>query len=812
MSSISTLIHSIKSGQLRENIEERFGRWGHFAYRHAWLVILFNSLLLGLLIAQTEKLQIDTTMESFFQEDDPARIRYNEFRQQFGRDDKVIIAIETDEVFDLEFLARLRDLHREIEARVPFLHQVDSLINARQTLGEDDELLVQDFLEEWPQNDSDLARLKQQALNNPVYINSFVSADSTLAVIMVENESFKYLQDELDILDNFDDSLESSPHDSESDIVYLTDVDNTAILDSFSEILAEFDAPDFKIHASSGPYMTAWFLNTVKNNMATYTSLSVLAIAFFLFIIFRRLVMVFLPLSVSILAMLAAMGVMAALGIRLSFSMQIVPSFLIAVGVGNSVHIFTVFFQAINRGENKQDALAYALQHSGLAILMTGLTTAGSLLSFLSSNMKPIIEFGMMTPLGVLFALYFSLVLLPALIAVFPMSLKIRQVGKQRVRNLLVSCGNFSYRNAKLVLAIWIITAGTALFFASKLQFSFLIYNNLPQGHFLLEATRKVDENLAGTGPLELIFDTGVDGGVKNPDFLNRMDEISKLTEQYPFKKSVSVIDINKELHQALHENDPDYYRIPQDPQVISQELLLFENSGVDDLELFVDSQFRQARMTMISPMQDAVIFNPIIEDFMQDVRGILGDQYNVETTGIMDLSFNIFTEMHVSMATTYIIAFIIITPLMIFLIGSVRIGFASMLPNLIPIIVTLGVMGAFDIYLTAATLLTGSIAIGLVVDDTIHFMHNFQRYFAQTNDIRLAIEKTLETTGQAIFFTTIVLTTAFFIFMLNEVTEWAHFGFITGLCITTALLADIFLAPALVTLLNKNRVAAPAG
>jgi predicted RND superfamily exporter protein len=200
------------------------------------------------------------------------------------------------------------------------------------------------------------------------------------------------------------------------------------------------------------------------------------------------------------------------------------------------------------------------------------------------------------------------------------------------------------------------------------------------------------------------------------------------------------------------------------------------------------------------------VVFAPVIKKFMKEVNEILGEQYTAFSTGIMDLSFNIFREMQFSMAKTYVIALMVITPLMILLIGSVKIGLVSMLPNLAPIIITLGVMSLVGIDLTAATLLTGSIAIGLVVDDTIHFMHNFRRFFGQTGCVQQAIHKTLETTGQAITFTTIVLTSAFMIFMLNEVSEWAYFGFITGFCISIALLADLLLAPALVTLLFHDR------
>jgi predicted RND superfamily exporter protein len=801
---------------LRENIEQQFGHWGSFAYRHPWRVLAPIMIMTAGLYSFLPSLQIDTTMESFFHDEDPTRVYYNEFRHQYGRDDTVMVAVETPEVFTAEFLTRLTQFHHALENEVPLVNEVRSLVNARHTIGNAEGLVVNDFLEGLPENISDittedLGKLKAEALANPFYVGNYVSKDSRMAVLVVENENFH--PQEADTLAEaalagFEESAPESPAPkTRATFAYLNEHDNTAILQGFDDVKAKYETEDFRISMSGGPYTTAWFLDTVKNNMGKFTGLAVLIVMILLYAIFRRWIMVFVPVGVALLSMLAAMSLMAAMEYRLSFSMQIVPSFLLAVGVGNCVHVFTVFFQAIARGDNKEEALVYAMQHSGLAILMTGLTTAGSLLSFTVSDMKPIAEFGIMTPIGVLFALFFSLVLLPAIIAVFPIKLVAKQENEPSlIRKALVSCGVISNHYPLTIVLFWLALCAAGIYYATQLKFSFHVYDNLPPDHFLLEATKKVDEQMSGSGPLELVFDSGKPGGVKDPQFLKRLEQIYGIIEKYGFKKAISIVDINKELHQALNENDPAYYAIPDDPQLVAQELLLFENSGAEDLEKMVDSQFRYARLTLIGPMQDGIVLEPLLDNMLVEIQGILGSEHSVNSTGILRLSVEIFTNMQYTMAWSYIISFLIITPLMVLLIGSLRVGLVSMLPNMAPIIITLGVMGGTDIYLTGATLLTGSIAIGLVVDDTIHFMHNFQRYFARCGNCEQAIRQTLESTGQAIFFTSAILSSAFFIFMLNEVLEWANFGFITGLCIIVALLADIFLAPALVTLLFRKK------
>ncbi len=806
-----SFLESIKSGHLREQIEAGFGRWGHTVFRLRWLVILVMAIFLGALFSQLKHIHFDSSMEGFFHEDDPTLLRYNDFRQRYGREDKIFIAIKTDNVFDLEFLGRLKALHERAEEVVPYLEEVESLVNARQTIGIGDELVVRDFLEEWPENEADLAELKAMALANPMYRNNFISADGKIAVLYITNQAYLSTADEEDIFSGFDEEVTAVGEGEETGLVTLSGIENSEIRASVASLVEEFNAADFEMHPASGPYTTAYFMDTTRKGMLKYTMIAILLIAGMLALIFRRVVIIFLPLTVSILAMLASLSVMAMMGVRMSFSMQIVPSFLLAVGVGNSVHLFTAFFQAFNDGQSKQDSLAHALQHSGLAIFMTGMTTAGGLLSFLSSNMKPIAEFGAVTPVGVLFALFLSLVLLPALIAVFPVSHK-RRGGDElgAIRRGLVVCGEIATRYPRRMLAAWAVVLVVSIGFATQIQFSFFIYNQLPPDHKLIEAIGIVDQELAGASPLEVVVDSGAPGGVKNPDFLNRLDTVYDLIEEFDydglqFNKVFSIVDINKELHQALNENQPEYYRIPQDKALIAQELLLFENSGSEDLETLVDTRFQEARLSFLMPSVDGMVFVPVMAKFQQELDAIFGDQYDVTVTGLLDLTLSIFNELYFSMAKTYIIAFLVITPLMIVLIGSLRIGLISMIPNLTPIVVTLGVMGAFDIHLTTATLLTGSIAMGLVVDDTIHFMHNFQRYFARTGNVAIAVRQTLETTGRAITFTTIVLSCAFMVFTMHTVTEWQYFGFITGFCILIALLADILLAPALMALLHRD-------
>jgi predicted RND superfamily exporter protein len=244
---------------------------------------------------------------------------------------------------------------------------------------------------------------------------------------------------------------------------------------------------------------------------------------------------------------------------------------------------------------------------------------------------------------------------------------------------------------------------------------------------------------------------------------------------------------------------------------LVAQELLLFENTGADDLEDVVDSQFQLARFTLKVPYADPTRYPEFIDKVESEFHGVFGDEVAVTTTGFMGMMGQTVKQVIVGMARSYALALAIITPLMILLLGSLRGGLVSMVPNLTPIMVTLGLMGWVGITIDMFTMMIGSIAIGLAVDDTIHFIHGFRRDFERLGDARAAVRETLETTGRALLVTSVVLASGFAIFMLSDMQNLFFFGLLTSFTIIDAFLIDILITPALMVLLPANR-RVPAG
>jgi hypothetical protein len=348
----------------------------------------------------------------------------------------------------------------------------------------------------------------------------------------------------------------------------------------------------------------------------------------------------------------------------------------------------------------------------------------------------------------------------------------------------------------------------------TRVYFSHNVLTWLPKDLDIRLSTEMLDRELRGSVALEMIIDTGTENGLYDRELLLAVERLTKEIESdYETKelfvgKTTSLTTIIKEIHQALHENRPDFYKIPENAKLIPQELLLFENSGADDLEDVVDSQFSKARVSFKVPWLDALLYVPFINDVEQRFRAEFEDNelsrnkdIQVTVTGIMSLFGQIVHATIYSAAQSYGIAIVIVTLLMVLLIGQVRLGFISMLPNLAPIVTVLGIIGWCSIPLNMFTMLVGSIAIGLSVDNTIHFMSNFRKYFAETKNINTAVNKALMTVGRALLTTSVVLSIGFFIFMFSYMNNLFEFGLFTGIIIILALLSNFFMAPALLRL-----------
>ena len=787
---------------MRARIERLLEALGHIAYRRAWPVLLLTLLLISAGATQIPSIEIKTSIDDFLNPNDPTKTAYDAFLEQFGRDDIVMIVVDAENLFSLETLGRIRQLHETIEDEVPWVREVQSLVNLRETRGEDDMLVVGDFMEVWPETEAAVADLKSRALANPLYVDFFITRDAELTVLTVELEAFADEFDDTSAFTGFEDEASSDEAASESRI---TGEQETEAVEALERVVSRFDADDFRLYSGGSPVLNTAMMRNLMTDIVSFTLLSTGLIAFFLILVFRRALGVFIPLTVSLLAVLSTLATMGTFGIPFMPISEIVPSFLLAIGVGASVHLIAIFLQRLEAGASREDAIAGALAHSGLPIIMTGLTTAGGLASFSVAALRPVAMFGVVAPLGILLCLALTLLITPTLLAIAPMRDKPprpRGDAAPSVR-LLAAAGEFALARSTLVLTTCAGLTVIAVLGIAQLKLSFDSLEWFPDDMPAKVASGLLDERFGGAVALEMVIETEEVNGLHDPQVLHAIDRARHTLDGIEVGlvkagPSMSLVDVVKEIHQALNEGRPEARAIPDERTLVSQELILFENSGSEDLQDVVDTEFRRARFTIRTPMVDALYYEKFADEVERILRDTLPENVESSLTGMMMVSRRTFGASMETIMQSYGIALLVITPLMMLLLGSFRMGLIAMLPNLFPIILTLGLMGWTGQPLEMFSLLIGSVALGLAVDDTIHFMHGFRRTYSETGSVEIAVRQTLQTTGQALLFTSVVLTCGFLVYLFSEMNNLWRFGLFTAFSVTMAFLADVLFAPAL--------------
>ncbi|MBF0589823.1 MAG: MMPL family transporter [Magnetococcales bacterium] len=836
--------------RLKHWMETRFFALGMGIAQHPLITLLLVGIVSALLIAPLPRLTIDTSNEGFFSPDDPALVAYDDFRDRFGKDDELMVVFRPPEVFDYTFLETLRTMQAEIGEKVPYIKKITSLVNARRTYGKEDVLVVEKLIETTPTTPEAMVELKNRVMSNPAYINNLISADGRFTAMLIEpvavvdhtesdnldaaldnfDDPLAFGEDAGDGLENFDESpTEPTPpkrakvktsNDPFAPRHYVSTGEYRQMMEAITPILSRYRSEQkLTIHVAGNPAFTDRITRAVERDNLTLIPLSMGMMVIFLALMFRRVTGVVYPLLVVTLTILSTLGTLVAMGLRLNLVTNILPIFLLVVGVADSVHILTIFYRRLGQnGGDRQEAIAHALRHSGLAVMMTSITTAAGLYSFSFADMAPVVQLGQVTPIGIGLAFFYTITLLPALISLFPVKIPPQEATSSHnplMDRTMASISAFSCRNAKGILLVCALLLVVAITGMAQLRLSHNAMSWLAKSNPIRVDSEVIDAAMKGSVALEVVIDTGKPGGLYEPAFTRRLEEAVHHFETQSvggvkIGKASTITTILKEVNRALNENQAAHYLLPESRNLTAQEFLLFEGSGSEDLEKMVDSQFSMVRFSMRAPFLDAVYYAP----YIQKTRSYFTDHFpdsKIVVTGIATLFLETMHAILTSMVKSYTFALVVITLFMVMLIGHLRMGLLSMAPNLLPIMLVLGLMGWIGIPFDFATMLTGSIAIGLVVDDTIHFMHNFKRYFDASGNVDQAVRETLLSTGRAILITSAVLAAGFLVFLLGEIRTASNFGIIAASAVTLAMIADFFLAPALMKIFLSNEEREPS-
>jgi predicted RND superfamily exporter protein len=514
---------------VRNRIEHWFEILGHKIYDNKYKTLVVMFLLIAGILSQLPKLTLDISNEGFLHEDDQSLIDYNAFREQFGRDELILVAISAPDVFDRKCLGKLRTLHEELEERVPYVDEITSLINARNTRGEGDTLIVEDLLEEWPETDEELSKIKKRALANPMYKNVLISEDSTITTIIIKTQTYSSVGNELDLMEGFEDGLEESTDElGTTKEKYLTTQENSEAVHEVYKTTEKYRDTEFKVYITGSAAITYFQKKSIKHDMQTFVKFAFASIILFLFVMFRKVSGVIIPLVIIIVSLLSTFGLMAAFGAAIKMPTQILPSLILAVSVGYSVHLLAIFYQRFRKSDNKEEAIAHSLGHSGLAIVLTAVTTAAGLFSISTSSVAPIADVGRFGGAGILLAMVYTIILVPVLLAIIPVrssAAKDEENKSTAMDRLLAGVARISTGHPVFILVVSFVLLAVSVFYIPKIKFGHDMLRWFPEDNPIRIATEKINDEMRGTLNISAIMDTGKANGLYDPNLLKRMDE-----------------------------------------------------------------------------------------------------------------------------------------------------------------------------------------------------------------------------------------------------------------------------------------------
>jgi predicted RND superfamily exporter protein len=366
---------------------------------------------------------------------------------------------------------------------------------------------------------------------------------------------------------------------------------------------------------------------------------------------------------------------------------------------------------------------------------------------------------------------------------------------------VLEKVAHINIRHARVILAAAVIICIFAIWGITRLEINSSYLEEYGPRVKTYHDYKFVDDIMGGSENFEILLHSKTPDGVKTLEFVQTLEKIQRFADaqDYLVSKTVSVVDIIKDINRALHHNDKAFYKLPETDKSVSQLMLLYEASGGEELEKRVSTDIETARLTVYIKSSDSKTSRRFYDDLIAYIDGIIPETYSYEVTGISFLVLKAMEYIGATQISSLAIAMVIISLLMVVVFRSVKVGFISMLPNIFPILLTLGLMGWMGIWLDYVRTLIACIAIGLAVDDTIHFIVRYQLEFNRKGNYEAALLSTMRNVGRAITITTLVLVIGFSMAMTSKLNDSFYFGLLSSVCLFIALLADYFIGPSLI-------------
>ena len=809
-----------------EVLPERLHPW-------RWWVLLLYVILMSFLAAGIPRFAFSWANDDMFGKDDPVQISLDRIKDLFGGTVTLGMVYKPvdGELFSARSLGALKNIHDVLDAEsargendpensLRFLTEVESLINTSFTEVDRDSIRFRDFIgDELPQNAEQSRLLREQALDEPEYPRVLLSDNMEYGMLVLRTnlDAVPLVENELDVLEGFDENELEGQDEQEPQFVENGLVDYADFEKQVWRLLSEerFSKDLVFMHPGWGAFYQndVW---AVEYQRALLISLIVSLLLTWLLLGSLRAVI--WPILIFVSSIVGVLGLAGWTGWPIDLSLYIAFGLVSVAAIADVVHVLSGYLFFHQQGKQHSEVMRSVFSKTALACLLTSITTAIGVFSLFFIKLRVIQTMGLLSGIGVMFAFLLTIFLLPVLLNWFPpRPPKSNEKPKvtlllRVVKHLLNGIERVSTEYPKGVIVLFAAAGLLLILGIARIEIDTVFSEYYPPESPVRKTINLIDEQFLGTGNMEILLETETEGVFRDPDVLLALEEIKQWIEtSYPklITHNWTLNNQLKQTHRKLNENREEYYTVPDNPQLVSQLLVLIEGGDYENLERLVSLDYANARMSISLKTigsKKSVELLKVVQPGIEKILLPLKERYpelKVTLTGGVGAWARVFDAISWSQIQSFGLAFLIISLIMFGIFGSVKLGLVAILPNTFPMLTVFGLMGWLDFNLDITTLMTAPIIIGIAVDDTIHFITHYRLSLLKGASISEAIHATLHEVGQAIIFTTLILMSIFLFFIPVSHVGVSRFSILAVIAVFSALLADLFLLPALCRVLR---------
>lgn len=766
-----------------------FGFWNTIAGTILRNRIFFIGLILGvtiLLISQWKHIGFSYTEANLLPDDHPLNVQYQSFLEKFGNEGNIIvIATQDSSIFKSKKFNKWAALSVTIRSYDEVKNVVDITdLQDLKKYSDPKRFEFRDILPKEEYTDEGLDDFKRFVFDSLPFYQGLVynSKSNTIQTAI-------YLEDS----------------------IINTSARKDFILKEFIPLLDNFtEDSGIKIYVSGMPYLRTLNAQNIIDEIKWFVLAALLVTSFIFYFFFRSFRATFISMLTVIIGVIWAFGFIGLLHYEITVLTAIIPPLIIVIGIPNCIFLINKYQQEIKKHGNQAKSLQRVIAKIGNATLMTNVTTASGFATFIFTQSELLKEFGLVASINIISIFLLSLLIIPIIYSYMapPKDKHLKHLGKNWIEGF-VNWIEMMVRHRRIT--IYFTAVGILMFSFIGIYFikvSGNLLEDMPQKSEFVKDVRFFEKEFNGVLPLEFVIDTKRENGVSKLSTLKRIERLGDMLEEFPeLSKSLSVVNLAKYAKQAFYNGKPKYYQLPtrQEQNFMLPYFKNFESEG--NLNAYVDSTGQYARLSVFMKDVGTERMEEIESQIKPQLEKIFPeDRYNVSMTG-KALTFQKGTQYLVkNLVVSLTLAVLLIALFMAWMFRSLRMILISIIPNMLPLLMTAGMMGYFGVPIKPSTILVFSIAFGISVDDTIHFLAKYRQELKTRNwKIRQSVYPALRETTVSMFYTSIVLFFGFSVFMISSFGGTVALGGLVSATLLFAMLSNLLLLPSLLLSLERN-------